>query len=702
MGNKVTTEASERSSSRSVFRVLLLALLLTIVSVLALLTIGYFIASKPVSYLPELNSDNFRKHQKSSYSIEIKNPSYTLLTDDQGGIEVTTPEGEAIMSGLKYFASYADTVEKHIMDVTSVEATSDSTILIAGEGASGVLINLELTVPKDKPKLDIRIKTLYRENTIVRRETLIAGFDVSVSEVYLKNRKVDVGSFESEYWLQRQGVRFGSGDRSALIYHTPLVSSLQLDTKKNILFINLEYYLDHPYLNIPYQKDAGGKWLDLSAANYAAGTERQNKFSIYFGCIPRSIPRIMLVPGGFLSGYVFTEHADGGDIRKHRAAYFGSEDISNAKDATGGFVRYKIPVTKSVFFDDFTVAKDSSKQDGQARAQFLNFLDQLNNTGNYDICLHGMDANKDKMEETFEFMKKRFNTTTWIDHGMFGGAINRQSFVCDGLNPGSVHYTADLWDKYGIRYFWNTAPELVRNYSLMENLKKFRFYDVSVNLWKRYLTAEELKKMRFGHAFREMIRRYLDKGELNSLLPYKGNAFPTPLFWKHPSRTNDFYSWVTDYVQIFKRSPNEISVKQRLLRNLISGWGIFISHGYMVRNLPADGYLNLQNGKLVVNPYFDEILKIMARMRDDGDLYITTVRDLLNYWILTDNIAFEYKPDGIIVKNQNNESIKGFSLVVKADSVLVDGEIPKQRKVDGNLIFWFDINAGQTVRIKVK
>jgi hypothetical protein len=96
----------------------------------------------------------------------------------------------------------------------------------------GVLVKILLTAHNNIPNIDVNIKTHYSKNTIVRREALVATFDVKVSEVYRKNRQVDVESFDSEYWLQRQGVRFGSGYRSALIYHTPFVSSLQLDTKK--------------------------------------------------------------------------------------------------------------------------------------------------------------------------------------------------------------------------------------------------------------------------------------------------------------------------------------------------------------------------------------------------------------------------------------------------------------------------------------
>ena len=314
--------------------------------------------------------------------------------------------------------------------------------------------------------MDVNVRTQYNSALTVDREALIAKFEVPATEVYLKNREVDIKRLKQEYWLDKQGVQFGSGKKSSLIYHTPGISSLQLKSDKKLLFINLDYNLDHPLINIPFQADGGGKWVDRSASTYISGMTRSDHFSIYFGFFPQITPRFMLVPGGFVSGYVFTEHADGGNIRTHRAAYYGAENISDPQKATGGFAGHEIPVTKSVFYEDFDDGLSaSSKNYKPEEHQFLEFLDQIYSSGNYDLCLHTPDnnnSNRKALAEAIAIMDVKYHARTWIDHGMFSGNNNRETFVCDGLDPSSEFFAADLWKQYSTDYFWNPAVETIR------------------------------------------------------------------------------------------------------------------------------------------------------------------------------------------------------------------------------------------------
>ncbi len=205
---------------------------------------------------------------------------------------------------------------------------------------------------------------------------------------------------------------------------------------------------------------------------------------------------------GYTSGYVFTEHADGGNLKTHRAAYLGDENISNIDDATGGFAGHKIPVTKSVFYlDSARNHSGSSIRDDPDKPHFLDFLNQLYSTGLYDICLHTPEdysSTRESLEESIKYMKEKFDASTWIDHGMYSGNMNQESFVCDGLNPNSEYYAADLWENYGTRYFWNPASEIIENslISPSKSTKEGRFYKAYVDFLKHYVSPKDLKEAR--------------------------------------------------------------------------------------------------------------------------------------------------------------------------------------------------------------
>jgi hypothetical protein len=703
---------------KSGFKILAWIVLLIAAFAIIIVISGYFTAGKHGTYLPEIHPGDLQSNPSEPNQIELKSPWYILLADEDGRVTVKTHEGKIIMSSLTYYSEYEGTNDKWGLDNISVKLDNDSTISILGEGQSGVLVKVLLTVCKNVPKVDVNIRTNYNSDVIVQREALVAKFDVPLSEIYLKNRKIDAKHpFDSEYWLQHQGVRFGSGSRSSLIYHAPHVSSLQLNTEKNILFVNLDYLLDHPYVKIPYQRDGGGKWQDFSASRYTSGAKRIDFFSIYFGNLPKVVPRLMLVPKGYLAGYVFTEHADSGNIRTQRAAYFGAEDITNINEAVRGFAGHKIPVTKSVFYADTArgCPSGSSSRDDPDKPQFLDFLDQLYSTGLYEICLHTPEWNsstRESLVEAIKFMKDRFNTCTWIDHGIYSGQTNRESFVCDGLNPESEYFAGDLWEKYNTCYFWNTSDELMRtpSISLKEEIRKLRFKNLSVELWKRYLFQRRYEGMTTVNAFFELMKGNSPRYESNSLQPFKGNSYPTPLYWQNLTSTMHFYSWVTNYDEDYtelstNKAAAQLNKVQHQLNLLLTNWGIFINHAYFVRNRKDYGILNENNGRIVINPFFDKILAFMESKRDNGDLYLTTIRDLLDYWIQLENISFEYKTTGAIdIYNNNDKSIQGLSLALhtNGNSVRINGEIPAFKQVDEDAIVWFNIPAKSHVSLQLE
>ena len=676
---------------------------------------GYYTSRNQKSYLPEIRLKYLKSSASFSEDIVLRNKWYTLVVDTNGYLNVKTNEGETILSSLTYYASYEGIGENIGLKNVRVNLNNDSTVIIEGDGIGNVMVRIMLAVGKESSSMGISVKTLYNSDIKVLREALLAKFEVPVSAVYLKNRDVDMSRFQKEYWLDKQGMRFGTGPRSSLIYHTPDISSLQLNTKAQLVSVNLDYYLDHPFIHIPYQEDGGGKWIDQSKSEFNAGQLSSHNFNIHFGDLPAITPRFMLVPEGFLAGYVFTEHADGGNIRTHRAAYYGSENITDPQNAVGGFVGYKIPVTKSVFYEDFDDGlSPNSSSNSNAEGQILEFLDQIYSTGNYDLCLHTPDSNNSNREvlaEAIAFMHNKYNARTWIDHGMYPGNNNRETFVADGLDATSEFYAADLWEQYSTNYFWSPAVEAIRfsvqGASLKETLLRLRVKVFFVEFWNRYRYVKKYKGEGFIDAFNDIFHSYTPKLELNSQRPFMRSSFPTPLYWQNISSSDDFYSWPTEFdYDGISRSWDEtnLDIEKQHLDILIAEQGFFFNHGYYVRNGIYDDLL-VENGvELVVNPYFDKMLAYMDQLRDKGNLYITTVKQIMNYWLLIENITMEFNPDGSIqIINHNEQPVQGLSLALHTDlnSVNIIGANYSSRRVDGDAIVWFDMPAMGRVTIQV-
>ena len=694
-------------SHRSKTKIFLSISIVVIFILIIFIFYGIRSASKPVSYLPK-NIPGFIDSLPSAKDIQIKNSWYSITVNPQGQIKVKTKSGKIIIGALTYYAEFEDKKSHWGLNNVSVNLINDSSIEVKGKGVKNELVDLFLITNWALPKIDIKIKTHYNISTIINREALVISFDIPVSQVFRKNRKVDTKKLEPEYWLQREGVLFGDNENSAWIYHNPHISSLQLETNKRLLFINLDYALDHPLVRIPFQKDEGRRWVNLSQSEYKAGTERNNSFSIYIGSTKKTIPRLMLVPFGYKAGYVFTEHADGGNIRNQRAAYFGSEEITNANAATGGFVAHKIPVTKSIWYTGPVTSPGASIYEGGKISPLLDFLDQIYATGFYDLCLHTPEnatSNRKTLEQSIKFMKEKYNTICWIDHGFYGGGLNREALVCDGLDSLSPYYSADLWEKYNTKYFWSPAVEMIKNstwVSVTANIKRLKFYKAYVNFLQHYASPDDLKQLNLVQLICKLKTNYSYRNEMNTLEYNSGPSLPTPLYWQNPTRTKQFYSWATDQEKGYgDLSEKEIELEKGQLSNLILNQGIFIDHGYFVRNRSDDRILKTINGKLVINPNFDKILSLISESRGKGDLYVTTIKDLLNYWILSENVEFQYLQDGSTsIINNNDKAIKGISLIMRANKILIDGKAPSMKHLaDSDTIFWFDIAPHQRVKL---
>jgi hypothetical protein len=188
-------------------------------------------------------------------------------------------------------------------------------------------------------------------------------------------------------------------------------------------------------------------------------------------------------------------------------------------------------------------------------------------------------------------------------------------------------------------------------------------------------------------------------------MPYIGfgDAIPTPNYWQHPTRTGNFYSWCTrDLLEMPDVKAWSYLFNDERLRDFAFNHTVKFNHCYPAGGVPGKGFWKINDQKkIVVEPEFDKTLQRLSAYRDSGMINLSTVRNMMNYWIATEKIKFEYQPGGKIkIINQNDYDIKGLSLTIKANRVVVEGKTPSEKKVGSDLIFWFDLKAGESTVIE--
>ncbi len=515
--------------------------------------------------------------------------------------------------------------------------------------------NITLTINENSPKIDFKVKTLYKNNNIkVFRESIIFEFNSEPEYIFHKNKKRKTKPFtHSGYWINKEGVQFGSGENAAFSYHNPLISSMLVKVEENELKINLDNMSDHRYRQAP---DTEHPFIrERHASEHNIGDIRKNSFSIYFGVEPLSVPRLMHNPDGYLAAYIWTEHADFATLDTHRAVNFGRSDITSGNKAVAGFVKHNIPVTKSVYYyqDDTNVGiMINNEETLSINHEFLDFLNQLHIRG-FDIGLHTPGHFKDSVENILEanlFMNEHFNSKTWIDHAPTARG--------DGFSGKNLfNEVADQWKELGVKYFWHAASE-------------------------------------------DRIKTKLDLmlGESSPLLR-------TPLYWKHPTVTgNYFISFAT--VRHWGH-PNgslwDTLHSDENLEEMIKNRGVYINHTYP-SYIKAKSFFE-DEGVLYIDPEFDAVLERLRKYMDKGYLNVTTIAEIVSYWEKLENIEINYSfsENGteIFITNNNHEKINGFSFALDKEPAKISKK-HSMKFFDGDYIITLDIEPEEAVSIELK
>jgi len=480
---------------------------------------------------------------------------------------------------------------------------------------------------------------------------------------------------QNEYWLDKEGIKLGDADSSLIVYHNKDISSLQFDKNNNRLLVNLDWEKDHPFLRFPLENDSTDWKVEQSYSTYRRGDKRTYAFAVFAGSKAVNLPRFMKNPFGFEATYIWTEHADFSDIRTNRATYFGSEEIILADSAIGGFVKYAIPVTKSVFYDNPDNIKNFDASNGEFKSlecaiktdtAFSIFLDEVYAKGS-EICLHTPEqftTTPRQFDEALAFMQNKYHSSSWIDHGYNNHQQNnREDLVCDGSLKDSPFYSIEKWTEYNIRYLWNPYYE-----------DYFTFKDFGFN--------SSIEKAYTGW----------------------GDFIPKPDYWQHKNKTANIYHWPTASAMFVENNGLwDYLFNTKKFDDFIENRSVEINHCYPAWTDPKKGFWVYGNDSTIVAAEgFNKILKLMSDLRKARKLNVCTIGDFMDYRLATENVEYLILTDGRIqISNNSGRLIEGLSFATKARFVLVDRQRPNQKNTGDDLIFWFDIEVGESKIIRV-
>lgn len=617
--------------------------------------------------MPSFFPNSIPKFRQASHSKIYQNQFFSI-NFSKDTLSVLDSKGESIINNIQSF----NEGETQFWNYKSIKQKKDKTVLLFEVRNSNKYQKIEMICHNNSDKIRFQITEKYHQESNVKRNSILVNLNPKPDEIYRFNRQIHDSLLQEEYWLDKEGLKCGKGPNSFLIYHTPKVSSLQYHSSKNALLVNLDWERDHPFFRFPLAPDSTNWKHEQSYNTYSAKEVKKFEFDIYVGQEYKNIPRFLKNPDGFEATYIWSEHADHTDIRTNRAVYFGNENIINAEDAEGGFVKYNIPVTKSIFYCNPDSVDNVKKSQGLFTSlessyvesiEYQEFLDQISEYQS-EICLHTPEhftTKKGVMKMALKNMQEKFNSPTWIDHGYTNQAhSNREDLMCDGTLKESKFYALDLWKKYDIKYVHNAYYE-----------EYLSFMDWSV------------------------------AGSVEDFNTSWGDLMPRPDYWKHTS-TENLYHWPTNGVLTIER--NELwgyFYNKKSLGQFVENASVKFNHCYPAWTDLTHGFWAFNaDSTLVSQTGFDQTLKLLSEYRDSGALNITTIDKYLDYRTALGNITYNINDkQTVIITNYNKQPIYGLAFTIRASHISLGDKRISAKKIGKELFFWFDIMPGEEIII---
>jgi len=531
----------------------------------------------------------------------------------------------------------------------SFAVNGDAAIYSLNQSSPDMEIELKYIFNRKTPFIEYNITINYHENLTTDFEKLVFDINSNSGQVLGKDynniRLSPLQIYKSDQWTPK-AVTFHIDAGNISFMGSDDLQSMRLISGKSSS--HLEFYLDDEN-NHPHPYFINGHIFDLDKSKRYAGDMESNR--IMFSVNSDNDGNIvkMRQPYGYLATIIFTEHADGENIKKSRAIAFGSSDPTSPLYKKKGFVDNGLRWTKSVFIiDEENHIADALKE----KSEYMQLIDDLYLNG-LEIVPHSISPSSDNrivVQENLALIRK-YNSINWIDHGALAGTDNFEDLASQGWNKSSEYYILDILDAYGYKYAWGYIDYQVSGLNLLEPEKP------------------------------EIINPYL----------YYNNNVDD-----NTSDSKRIYLWNSINTQ---KQPEKYYTRNNI-DELIQEKGISIGHEYFSwEDCEGHCYFSIskQGGiEYEISKNFNNELVYISKKVKSGDLWNPTLAQFADYQIDAFNVdVIPLKDNKYLIKNNNNHAINGMSFLTNIKgikSIIIDNGTVPYREVDDLIIFWFNIS----------
>lgn len=313
-------------------------------------------------------------------------------------------------------------------------------------------------------------------------------------------------------------------------------------------------------------------------------------------------------PDGTHGTFIITHHSDSNTVNSLKAMMYGSSNEKSLLYNHTGFFHYNIPATWGFF---------SMGQEGIAgmdNPDYKNIIENMAKMG-IEVVPHTIspvaEQNTRNVLEEYLPMLNKYGIQDWIDHSLGAGA-RCADIKSLGSVAGNSQFSLDLFRKNNFRYCWSYA-----DVPLFNTLDMLESTDAS---------------------------------------------FHPQIVFKNNNLGYDGYSliqWSTYRPKNFIEEVNKANLDE-----LVSNDGISIIHDYFNHPIQLNKFFVMdKNDDVYLTPKFDGVLRTLNDYRNQKKLWVTTVKQFIDYNQSIHNINIDYKlPGEIVINNKNSEWIKAFTL----------------------------------------